>query len=152
MSKENQFHPLTPYQSVVLQEALAGGTNSDIATKKGMKFGSVKIALEQAYLKTGSNRHQLIIEHINKNPESNPPITDVQLTDIERNLLELVIKGLTYKEIASLQSKTPKTICSQMESIYKKIGEKYPDLKNQKSKSGQLRRSNSLPYLVRLYN
>ena len=53
--------------------------------------------------------------------EKTDPIDDCQLSDREREVLQLLAKGLLYKEIAELLNLSPLTVASHVKRIYKKI-------------------------------
>ncbi|MEZ4363360.1 MAG: helix-turn-helix transcriptional regulator [Kofleriaceae bacterium] len=44
------------------------------------------------------------------------------LTEAEQHVIELVLQGLRTREIATVRGSSHATVCSQLQSIYRKLG------------------------------
>lgn len=88
----------------------------------GMEITAAICALEDGGTPISPKIAKRLLGHFQMiQTEKTDPIEDCQLSDREREVLQLLAKGLLYKEIAELLNLSPHTVASHVKRIYKKI-------------------------------
>ncbi len=88
----------------------------------GMEITAAICALEDGGTPISPKIAKRLLGHFQMiQTEKTDPIDDCQLSDREREVLQLLAKGLLYKEIAELLNLSPHTVASHVKRIYKKI-------------------------------
>ena len=88
----------------------------------GMEITAAICALEDGGTPISPKIAKRLLGHFQMiQTEQAAPIEDCQLSDREREVLQLLAKGLLYKEIADLLNLSPHTVASHVKRIYKKI-------------------------------
>ncbi|MFZ3193012.1 MAG: response regulator transcription factor [Moraxellaceae bacterium] len=88
----------------------------------GMEITAAICALEDGGTPISPKIAKRLLGHFQMiQTEHAAPIEDCQLSDREREVLQLLAKGLLYKEIADLLNLSPHTVASHVKRIYKKI-------------------------------
>lgn len=88
----------------------------------GMEITAAICALEDGGTPISPKIAKRLLGHFQMiQTEQTAPIEDCQLSDREREVLQLLAKGLLYKEIADLLNLSPHTVASHVKRIYKKI-------------------------------
>jgi DNA-binding NarL/FixJ family response regulator len=88
----------------------------------GMELAAALCALEDGGTPVSPKIARRLLEHFQMIKSAQPePIDDCLLSDREREVLQLLAKGLLYKEIAELLNLSPHTVATHVKRIYKKI-------------------------------
>jgi DNA-binding NarL/FixJ family response regulator len=88
----------------------------------GMELPAAICALEDGGTPISPKIARRLLSHFQMiQAEAPAPIDDCMLSDREREVLQLLAKGLLYKEIAELLMLSPHTVATHVKRIYKKI-------------------------------
>jgi len=106
-----------------LQKALDAGADGYLL--KGEKPGKIMEMIRNAAedrLPLSPKMAKHALDALRKNPDRRrQPIEDFGLTPREVDVLKLLVKGKTYREIADILFISPLTVRSHMENIYRKL-------------------------------
>jgi len=115
------IHALTPREADVLRLAARGNSTKLIAYGLGLSSASVSAKLLSASAKIGVlSRAELIrvAALLARDPRSE--LGDPALTEAERDVLELLQRGLSNREIADRRSRSVRTIANQVAALLRK--------------------------------
>lgn len=88
----------------------------------GMELAAAVCALEDGGTPISPKIAKRLLGHFQMiQTETATPVDDCLLSDREREVLQLLAKGLLYKEIAELLHLSPHTVATHVKRIYKKI-------------------------------
>ena len=107
----------------VVSQAARGHSTKLIAYGLGVSSSVVSTRLASAAAKVGaSSRMELVrlAAMLTRDPRAR--FAEMALTDAERDVLDLLKHGLSNEEIATIQSRSVRTIANQVASLLKKTG------------------------------
>jgi DNA-binding NarL/FixJ family response regulator len=88
----------------------------------GMEIAAAICALEDGGTPISPKIAKRLLGHFQMIQAEEPEqVDECQLSDREREVLQLLAKGLLYKEIAELLNLSPHTVATHVKRIYKKI-------------------------------
>lgn len=107
----------------VVRAAARGFAGKHIAYSLGISSAAVSDNLRSAALKVGlPNRHELVRVTASMLGQRPSAITPEQLTQAERDVLELLRRGLTNQQIAELRGRSVNTVKNQVAALMRKTG------------------------------
>ncbi len=115
------FRALSPAEVEVVSQAARGHSTKLIAYALGVSSSVVSTRLASAAAKVGaSSRMELVrlAAMLTRDPRAR--FADIALTDAERDVLELLRHGLSNEEIATMRSRSARTIANQVASLLRK--------------------------------
>lgn len=115
------FRALSPAEADVVSQAARGHPTKLIAYALGVSPSIVSTRMASAAAKIGaSSRMELVrlAAMLTRDPRAH--FVDIALTDAERDVLELLQHGLSNEEIASMRSRSVRTIANQVASLLRK--------------------------------
>lgn len=117
----HHFRALSDREAAVLRLACQGMTNVSIAYWEGISEPTVSRALASAAWKAGAaSRVELVRIAAVLLRDERSEMNDVVLTAAERDILELLQRGLSNPEIAAARSRSVRTIANQVAAILHK--------------------------------
>ncbi len=121
--ESHPFHALSEGERDVLALAARGHSTKMVAYGLGISPATVSTRLASTASKLGlASRTELvrIAAMLSRDPRATLP--DAELTASERDVLELLHRGLSNREIARLRSRSVRTIANQVASLLRKTG------------------------------
>lgn len=136
--EQRDFRALTERERAVLRYLTLGASNKEIAFTLGLPMGTVGTTVRGILRKLGvRTRGDLVgIDHAEAlqlelagdvlgvirthGPAESPLIQ--RLTRTEREVLDLLVRGATNREIALARHRSVKTVANQLASIFEKLG------------------------------
>lgn len=113
----------TPREIEVLRVAARGFTGKGIAYALGLSEASVSTALGSAAAKVGLRSRLALVDVASAMFGARPSsVHNAPLTAAERDVLELLRRGMTNAEIARLRERSARTVANQVASILRKSG------------------------------
>ena len=107
----------------VLRVAARGFTGKGIAYALGLSEASVSTALGSAAAKVGLRSRLALVDVASAMFGARPSsVHNASLTAAERDVLELLRRGMTNAEIARLRERSARTVANQVASILRKSG------------------------------
>jgi len=114
---------LTPRESEVVRAAARGFSGKGISYALGLSPATVSTALGSAAGKIGLRSRTALVQVASAMFGARGPALDhTALTSAERDVLELVRRGMTNAEIARLRERASRTIANQVASLLQKTG------------------------------
>jgi DNA-binding NarL/FixJ family response regulator len=107
---------LSPRETEVLERLAQGTSNKVMAADLGISISTVAAFLARVRKKLGAPRPALLLRCTTPTPASR------SLTRAEEDVLRLLLDGLSYQEIATARGRTVRTVCKQIQAIYRKCG------------------------------
>ena len=113
----------SPRESEVVRAAARGFSGKDIAYTLGLSPATVSTALGSAAVKVGLRSRTALVQVASALFGARGPALDLTaLTPAERDVLELVRRGMTNAEIARLRERASRTVANQVASLLLKTG------------------------------
>jgi len=113
---------LTELETKVLQLSARGAPGKLVGYALGISAGHVSRALQSCAMKVGvRSRTEIVRVGAALLGQHSPPVSALQLTEAEREVLELVRQGLTNAEIAGRRNSSPQTVANQVAALLAKM-------------------------------
>ncbi|MBX3219872.1 MAG: hypothetical protein KF795_05085 [Labilithrix sp.] len=115
------FRALSPDEVEVISQAARGHSTKLIAYALGVSSSAVSTRLATAASKVGASSRMDLVRlaaMLTRDPRAR--FAEVALTDAERDVLELLRQGLSNEEIATIRSRSVRTIANQVASLLRK--------------------------------
>lgn len=120
---KTSMRALSPAQLAALQAAARGLSTKEIAYTLGVSVPTASAHLGEAASRVGvATRIDLVRIAALLAHDPRAAFADVDLTEAERDILELVQRGLSNAEIASQRSRSVRTIANQIAGLLRKTG------------------------------